>query len=440
MSYWYIFVGSLFLFNPSINLIDFLPDFIGIILILIGMRKIADLNNYIGDAFIKMRWSLWVAFGKLVCLLLVRSLDATMILVFSFATAILECAFLIPAFIGLLEGMEYLSIREIDNGLYDTSKLKMTTLVFIVVRAVGSFLPGVAAMLISTSTGAVNSGTGISADAMNFYLNLLFASIVMAIGIVWVVGVFKLIKAYASSEELNKVLIQRYQHEILDNKEIMIRRRIRMMTLLAFLATLPLITVKIDYHYVMPELAFGILYMASTYVCGKYTNDKKLRVMSIVSSIICLIQFVILWIFEDLFGEYTFDSFEIAFKNDYYPELFISIVALALISYAIMYVCHLLMSKLFCKAIDESVGLKGEYTDLRRFDLDNEKKKLMKKRVVMTNIIMGVYCLVSFITTITSQLYDLRETWLLRLTFGLVLMVTTYFVNKQISDEAENAL
>ncbi len=98
------------------------------------------------------------------------------------------------------------------------------------------------------------------------------------------------------------------------------------------------------------------------------------------------------------------------------------------------------MTKLINNAVDESVGLKGEYTDIRRFDIDNEKKKSLKNRVKALNVLAAIYCVISVVTIVTSQLFDLRETWLIKMSLGFILMVLTYFVTKQISDEAENAL
>ena len=42
--------GCLFLFNPTVNLIDVLPDVIGYLLILKGLYKLADLNGKIKAA------------------------------------------------------------------------------------------------------------------------------------------------------------------------------------------------------------------------------------------------------------------------------------------------------------------------------------------------------------------------------------------------------
>ena len=65
-----IFIGCCFLFNPVISLVDVLPDFFGMILILRGMSKIADLNNHIGESYLKMKAAMWVSLGKLVALFL----------------------------------------------------------------------------------------------------------------------------------------------------------------------------------------------------------------------------------------------------------------------------------------------------------------------------------------------------------------------------------
>lgn len=50
MNIGYLIAGCVFLFNPTVNLIDVLPDVIGFLLILKGLYKLADLNGKIKTA------------------------------------------------------------------------------------------------------------------------------------------------------------------------------------------------------------------------------------------------------------------------------------------------------------------------------------------------------------------------------------------------------
>lgn len=65
---WLISAGMIFLFNPCINIIDVLPDVIGIALILFGIRKYADLSSELGEAKKGFGKAAWVSLaGFLQC-------------------------------------------------------------------------------------------------------------------------------------------------------------------------------------------------------------------------------------------------------------------------------------------------------------------------------------------------------------------------------------
>ena len=111
MNIGYIMAGCLFLFNPTVNLIDVLPDVIGYLLILKGLYKLADLNGKIKAARQKFKAAVWIASGELLVMLAASVLEATWYLVFSFVFCVLKLIYLIPAFVNLFEGISYLEMR-----------------------------------------------------------------------------------------------------------------------------------------------------------------------------------------------------------------------------------------------------------------------------------------------------------------------------------------
>ena len=64
MNLGYLLAGLIFLFNPNINVIDVLPDFIGCIFIVKGLSKLSDLDRRIASAKAKFRRLAWVALFK----------------------------------------------------------------------------------------------------------------------------------------------------------------------------------------------------------------------------------------------------------------------------------------------------------------------------------------------------------------------------------------
>ncbi len=107
----YILAGLVFLCNPHIHIIDFLPDLIGYALILHGLSKIADLERNLLSARSKFMKLAWLSAGKLACLLILPIFDETLYLIFTFTFGMFELIWGVPAFIDLFHGIAFLEDR-----------------------------------------------------------------------------------------------------------------------------------------------------------------------------------------------------------------------------------------------------------------------------------------------------------------------------------------
>ncbi len=111
----YMIVGCIFLFNPFINIIDILPDFIGYLFIMRALAEISDLERNIRNARARFKAAMWVSLVK--CALVFASMifDSTWYLILTFSFGILESMYLIPAFMDLFYGISYLEERYTDH-------------------------------------------------------------------------------------------------------------------------------------------------------------------------------------------------------------------------------------------------------------------------------------------------------------------------------------
>ena len=66
----YITAGACFLFDPYVSVIDFLPDALGYLFILMGLYRMADLDDRLGDALKGARNLAFVGVARLVAMLL----------------------------------------------------------------------------------------------------------------------------------------------------------------------------------------------------------------------------------------------------------------------------------------------------------------------------------------------------------------------------------
>lgn len=149
-------VGLLLLVNPSVNLFDLLPDFIGYALILYATAPAAEAAPYFADARERFLKLFWVGASKYPALLLMMAIYAgdltqrSIIAVFALVYATVELLLLIPAFRFLCEGFFYLGDRhDCDVAIAREGKLIPEHLprlayIFFTARAIGSFLPELA--------------------------------------------------------------------------------------------------------------------------------------------------------------------------------------------------------------------------------------------------------------------------------------------------------
>ena len=435
-----VFVGCCFLFNPVISLVDILPDFIGMILILKGMSKIADLNNHLGESYLKMKAAMWVSLGKLAALLIAGAVDSTMRLTLALAAGVLDCVFLIPAFAEFSEGISYLAIRETDNHEYEEGNLKILSVSFIVARAVSAVAPDFIVMMLKTSGGKVNSGHN-NYSSVGPVLTAAFVLLTLVVGIVWLMSMKKTVSSVTGDKELICRLEYRYRTEILENDEIMTRRCVKSFTTLMLCAFIPFITFKISVPiglrevmlYIMPEFAFGIVTLFALKYAGTYAEDKRLPRAAVAFIIASVLQCASLALYN-----YNFHGYYSAWKMEGFWATFIPSALLTALSFVLFAYCAHGMTGVLRRMIDSCVGLRGMYNDDRRRDIDNARKKQLKRRVTFLDIFIYVYTIASVASMVMMPLSE--ALWLVRFVLGIALFVSVYCITREISDEAENAL
>ena len=126
---WKIIVAAVFLFNPNFVIVDFLPDFIGYIFLLLGISQLSDLNYHFQEAA--------NGFKKLIIVSLVQTLSILFVFgvltqgeqesaltLFCFTFGVLDVVFLLPAFKAFFEGFIYLGSRHESTAIFKVKERK----------------------------------------------------------------------------------------------------------------------------------------------------------------------------------------------------------------------------------------------------------------------------------------------------------------------------
>ena len=187
----YLILAAIFLFNPILSTIDFLPDFIGYLFLLKFFHKMSYTNDK-ADELCKSIKTLSLITGiKLLSLLLMptlAALDQAMYLVFSFIFGILECVFGIPLIVKMFDVFSDIALYENNSLCANDSKIKKLTIGALIARLLFALIPDLTFLSISNG---VDTQTGISLlqfRPLLFTFSTLFSAI---LGIIWLVFIVR---------------------------------------------------------------------------------------------------------------------------------------------------------------------------------------------------------------------------------------------------------
>ena len=198
-----IVAGAVFLFDPFVSVFDLLPDLIGYLLILRGLRRLAVLDGHFDEA-IRL-------FRRLVLLAAIRILSIPFIfgltssseqpveqLLVLFTLAVLDCIVLFPAWREVASGFTQLAflhdgkavLRSDGRGTSGTDKLLRHTLVFMTARELLAVLPEVT-VLFNSQSGEDGANRWSSLYGYVGVIRLICAAVVLVCGIVWLTRVIR---------------------------------------------------------------------------------------------------------------------------------------------------------------------------------------------------------------------------------------------------------
>ena len=178
MKYGYILAGLFFLINPNISIVDILPDFIGIFLLMHGLEPARAVSPDMDDALQRFQTLFRISVAKFCCmplLAVIGNSEKTFILVFTFAFSLLELIFMLYAFGALFASFSSLGIRLGGKGMEKgLTGVRLQTWIFTAFRAFFTTIPELS-NLPGTDEGYIGSVTEGGFNPFAAYRTLLYA-------------------------------------------------------------------------------------------------------------------------------------------------------------------------------------------------------------------------------------------------------------------------
>ena len=313
-------LSLIFLFNPNINVIDFLPDFIGYIILCALLTNLADINETVSEALGIFKKMIFIDAAKLVALIWIFGMSVTTeknssLLLWSFAFGILEMLFVIPAFLKLFKGLGELgylydntSINEKNGNRKKnyTDSLRRFTVAFIAIKSIMAFLPEFADL---TSTEySENQGITNLYEHIGIMRFLAFVP-VLVLGVIWIVKVILYFNRINNDVKFNSAIDQIYRSRVLNKSGIFVKRNIKLSFVLLLLVAVFSFDLRIESVNVLPDFISAILVFAFFCVVSKRTSINKK--ISVTVATVYFVTAVAATVTEFLF-----------FKNYYYESIY----------------------------------------------------------------------------------------------------------------------
>lgn len=333
-----LFVGFIFLFNPNVNIIDLLPDFIGYVIIGIALTNLGDINETLSEASVMFRRMILIDGAKIIALMWIFGMSVmsernTSVLLWTFVFAILELVFLIPAILKLFKGIGELGYFTQNTSVFGdsgakrsyTDKIRRSTVSFIIFKNVFMLLPELSDIMnyeYSDNYGLNNIYSHLGT------VRLLCFIPVLIYGIVWICKLKTYFTRISKDSGFISSLEDTYISNVLPKKGIFVKRTVKTGMIVLLFAMALTADFRLDGVNLFPDFIAGILvFIYFKVIEGQVRINKKLSYISAIFYFVAsAVHSVAEFIFLDKYG-YAAINRSVEAQNFYFVMIGTSVVS-----------------------------------------------------------------------------------------------------------------
>lgn len=438
----YFIAAAVFLANPCLNIIDILPDFLGYMFLLKGLEKWADLCPNVRDAvqgIAKLRWFMLI---KMLAMALVPLVDATYVLVFTFAFIMIELIYAIPAAGRVFDGLEYFGTRfdgkSVFRGLKD---LRALTNIFFFVKSAFCLLPELCELSSYEYSGIVTGGVQIDPSAYKNPLILLNLLVCTVLGLIWLINCIKYIKALSGDTGFLTRVLEDYDREITNDMGLTVRRTLRSAFTLIIAGSVFFVSLWIDGINIIPTFIGAALIVCAIIRLSRITPiAKSLKVWAVIFTALSAASFIMMITTEIVRSAATVDlgylteNLTVIIKHNFASELtpamrdelvdavrtfdkysgvyavFFTSLASELLKYIAMAVTAGKLIGVMKKLVKMHLGPDPDVTDSRLISIYSENQKSTNRGITAGSVLFVIALAVAAVhgiirTAIPSEVY-----------------------------------
>ena len=436
-----IAAGMFFLINPMVNIIDIIPDFIGYLMIISGIDRLADMEDHFASSKRGFVILAVVSAVKTGACLLLPFIDATFIILLSFIFAVGETVCFIPTVVNLFGGFHYYGLRlesqtcygiykyvtrKDENGnkvkawgkAHSSDSVLAFTIIAFVVRAASCFLPQLPTIFSNRSSGVINAGPQVDWTYFMPHLYILCGIIALAVSLPWAFRFRRYIKGIADDKQLMAELEKNYEENIAHDECHFAEKKTMAVWILTIVAAVFCFSIYIDYVNWLPGGIAGIAFAVAAIMLRSISKSAiPTAIFGFITVIPSAIE--VIWQYQYAALKYTPTSFMygIGKSTVLYPRIMVieAIAAVSLIVTIWLFAkCLRDMTsqhcKLYEKALPETRSGKGAGLCL---DISNAYNIAFALMTAMS-VVSGAHGIV-------AVYYP--EIWILNILIGIVMAV-----------------
>lgn len=271
-----IVISLFFLFDPYISVIDIIPDIIGYFLMYLALSRLSDINCHMEEARKRFKYAAWTCLARYASLavlfgLVTESERAVSVLIVTFVFGVSDILIVIPAFKELFEGFSSLGVLCDGKSMYIdkrgrsgyTERISGITYAFIIVRALGAFLPELTSLINNSQYRFVG------------LLRALSFIIVLAVGAVWLIRtVIFFLRVRRETVFISNIC---QKHATLVTERPLIFKARRLICGVSVILTGYILSLNIygNYFNIIPDFICAALILAGVILLRRYSSSWK---------------------------------------------------------------------------------------------------------------------------------------------------------------------
>ncbi len=284
-----VIVSLFFLFNPNLNLVDMLPDFIGYALLCRGLTYMGDLCEACERALMLFRRMILVDLLKWAALFWIFGISFsdeqnTLLLLMSFVFGLVELIFLIPAYRALFDGILRLGYKYDNTSVMGkrsesskknyTEKIKSVTFVFVALKILMYVLPEFSVL------GSQNYDESMSVGTVNIYnfiglVRSMAFIVALIFGIAWLIRAFRYFRRVAEDKPFIAALKDEYITAVLPKTSMFLQRTVKSSFFVLMIFAVLCIDLRADSFNFIPDFAAAAALVVMALMMRRYSSASR---------------------------------------------------------------------------------------------------------------------------------------------------------------------